>query len=363
MSKGIDKSNLDSAAMVIVGNCDFSFIRSQLRSRHIGAVLAAGAMLLVSTCLAATGLEGNQDAKPLTVPASALNSTNPATRFYAVNSLGQIGGSETIAPLGRALHDPDACVRIAAAKALGHSADPAAEFILISAFKTEKDADVRDMITKPLLDKGSTIISSFLKILWSAEPWEIRGYAADALSKLGWQPRTQEEKIVFYTATIGSKYEDLSAMGPVVIPYMVKLLEGGDEQYRANAIWVLWGMKDSRVMKALVKALADPSPAVREAAWSSLKAIGTDYITQSIGTKGYLLLWVSCFLVSLVHVVKKPISYFRHRHDVQPGSSKGSGIIARFATVLFSFDLLFVLSCIVSVLIWYVYTVPNEDQR
>jgi hypothetical protein len=102
--------------------------------RMTATAFLAGALLLASTCFAASGLEEKQAAKAPASPASlaaALGSTNAAIRFYAVDSLGKLGGSATIAPLVKALHDPDACVRIAAAKALGHSADPAAMSALV----------------------------------------------------------------------------------------------------------------------------------------------------------------------------------------------------------------------------------------
>jgi len=115
-----------------------------------------GILLLVLASVVASGAEANQDTKALSSLqslASGLNSTNPASRFYAVDALGKIGGSETVDPLAKALHDPDACVRIAAAKALGRSTDPAAMTALVDILKAEKDADVWSMASKPLLDQ------------------------------------------------------------------------------------------------------------------------------------------------------------------------------------------------------------------
>jgi hypothetical protein len=73
-----------------------------LMAKRVGPALVAGTLLLVDSCLAASGLEVKQDAKApasLEFLAASLNSTNAETRFYALNSLGKIGGSETINPL------------------------------------------------------------------------------------------------------------------------------------------------------------------------------------------------------------------------------------------------------------------------
>ena len=69
------------------------------------------ALLLVLASLVASGAEANQDTKAVSSLQSltfGLNSTNPATRFYAVHSLGRLGGSPLVDPLVKALHDPDA---------------------------------------------------------------------------------------------------------------------------------------------------------------------------------------------------------------------------------------------------------------
>jgi putative aminopeptidase FrvX len=284
---------------VIVGNCNFSFIRSQLRSCHIGAVLAAGAMLLVNTCLPASGLEEKQDAKALASPATlaaALDSTNAATRFYAVDSLGKIGGSETIGPLVKALHDPDAFVRIAAAKALGHSADSAAMAAIVGILKTENDADVWNVAAKPLLDQGPAAIPGLLEVF----------------------------------RNMGKE----------------------NEGCRVAAVQALGSITDRRAFEPLVKALVDPSPAVRDAAHWSLRSVTLSYI----GIKVCLLLLVCRFLAPLVYAVIKLISYFRHRPEVPPDPTKGSGTKAKPARVLSSLDLVIGLSCIASVVVFYVYT-------
>jgi HEAT repeat protein len=151
-------------------------------------VLTAGACLLVHSCLAASEIEVKQDKNALASPASlvgSLDSTNAATRFYAVDSLGKIGGSETIGPLVKALHDPDACVRLAAAKALGHSTNPTAISSLIDILKTEEDADVWNMAAKPLVDTGRSAIPAILAVFLKAEGLEVRASIGRALSQLG----------------------------------------------------------------------------------------------------------------------------------------------------------------------------------
>ena len=72
------------------------------RARTAGVVITVGALLLVNTCLAASGLEVKQEAKAqasLESLTAALDSTNAATRFYAARALEKSAGSETIAPL------------------------------------------------------------------------------------------------------------------------------------------------------------------------------------------------------------------------------------------------------------------------
>jgi len=64
-------------------------------------------LLMAGLAGAASESEIKQDAKALASPAALtslagpLDATNAATRFYAVDSLGKIGGSATIAPLAK----------------------------------------------------------------------------------------------------------------------------------------------------------------------------------------------------------------------------------------------------------------------
>lgn len=325
-----------------------------------GTALVVGALLLLTSSLtAAPGLEAKQIAKAPASPAAlatALNSTNAATRFYAVNALGKLVGSDTIAPLVKALHDPDVCVRIAAARALGRNADPAATPFLISVLKTEKNFDVWNMAAKPLLDTGSAAIPSFLEVFWKAETLEIRALAVTALSTLGWKPKTQNEKIAYYMLSLDEYSEEMSAMGPVVIPAMVKLLAEENGKDRVAAVWVLGGIKDHRVIKPLVKSLVDSSSEVRKAARVTFRSTGFDSVLKNTGIKGYLLILACRFLASLVYTATKLISCFRQRHNVRSDSPKGSGRIVKFAKALFSLDLLFALSCIASLSVFYIYT-------
>ena len=323
------------------------------------AAFAPSALLLVNTCVAAPGLEAKHDAKAPPSSASlaaALDSTNTATRFYAVDSLGKIGGSATIVSLVKALHDPDACVRIAAAKTLGHSADPAARAYLSNVLKTEKDADVWNMAAKPLMDKGPAAIPALLEVFWKAEAAETRLSIGRALSGLGWEPKTREEKIAYYASNLIEYSDELASMGPVAIPSLIKLMAEGDEECRVTVVQCLNCITDHRVYKPLVKALVDPSPTVRKAALVSIRVVSFDSVCKLIGNKGYLLLLACRFLAPLVYALIKLISYFRHRHDVKSGSSQGSGTIARLAKALFSLDLWFVLSCSASLLVLYMYT-------
>jgi hypothetical protein len=254
------------------------------------------------------------------------------------------------------LYDPDVCVRIAAARALGRNADPAATPFLISVLKTEKNFDVWDMAAKPLLDTGSAAIPSFLEVFWKAETSEIRAFASTALSTLGWEPKTQDEKTAYYMIRLDDYTEEMSAIGPVVIPAMVKLLAEENGKYRVAAVWVLGGIKDHRVIKPLVKALVDSNPEVRKAARVNFRSTGFDSVLKNTGIKGYLLILACRFLASLVYTATKLISCFRQRHNVRSDSPKGSGITVKFAKALFSLDLLFTLSCIASLSVFYIYT-------
>lgn len=326
-------------------------------------MLTAGACLLAHSCLAASGVEVKQDKNAPASPASllgSLDSTNAATRFYAVDSLGKIGGSESIGPLVKALHDPDACVRIAAAKALGHSTNPTAISSLIDILKTEEDADVWNMAAKPLVDTGRSAIPAILEVFLKAEGLEVRASIGRALSQLGWKPQTQEEQIAYYSSDIVLHSDELAAIGPAAIPSLVKLLAEGDVGCRETAIQTLNCITDYRVFKPLLKALInDPSPVVRRAALVSLRVVSFDYVRKTVGIKGYLLLLACRFLASLVLSGIALILYFRPRHDAQLDSSGGRGTMARYVGALLSSELLFALCCSASLLLFAIYNIDE----
>lgn len=332
---------------------------SAREKRFAISAIAASALLLVNSCLAAAGPEAAQEAKTPLSPASlaaALNSTNAATRFYAIESPGKIAGSATVDLLAKALHDSDVCVRIAAAKALGRTGDPVAMAALANVLKTETNADAWNMAAKPLLEAGSAAIPSLLEVLWHAETLDGRAFAVNALSAAGWEPKTPDEKMAYYMVNLDEYSEEMSALGPVAIPAMKKILADENGKYRVAAVWVLGGIKDSRVFMPLVKALVDPSPDVRRAARVTFRGLGFDSVTKHTGITGYLLLLACRFLVPLVYAATKVFSYFRHRHNGQSGSSKGCATIGTFAKALLSINLLFVFSCIASLLVFYLYT-------
>lgn len=323
------------------------------------STLGVGAMLLVLHSLAASGADTNQDGRTLSSLqslASGLNSTNPATRFYAVSALGKLAGSETVEPLAKALQDPDACVRLAAAKALGSSADPAAMNALVQILNAERDADVWNMAAKPVLDKGPSEIPVLLECFGKAEALEPRSHISHALRKLGWEPKTQEERIAFYVPDLLDRMGDLAGMGPVVIPALTKLIEEGDEYYRHCVMLTLGSITDSGTLRLLVKGLADPSPDVRGAARWGLRKVCFEGVRKYTGNTGYLLLLACRFLAPLVFGVIILISFLRHRHGVQPGSSEEGGIIAKVARTVWSFDGILVLSAIASFLVCYMHT-------
>lgn len=142
-----------------------------------------------------------------------LNSREVPERIKAVETLGELGGPESVNPLARSLFDFDPSVRMKAAEALGKIGDPSAVDPLIFALRDEdsevksevvlslgyigdlravkpllsalrEDISIQDMVEAALIemgDKGVQILIDFL----DDEYWFVRESVSRVLGEIG----------------------------------------------------------------------------------------------------------------------------------------------------------------------------------
>jgi beta-lactamase regulating signal transducer with metallopeptidase domain len=190
---------------------------------------------------------------PVAAPRPAVRPTSPAGP--ARRDTGQ--GSDVVASLVHALHDPVPDVRKNAAYSLGQLQSPAAVADLGRALQRDPDPDVREMAGWALgqiQDPGA--IGALGAALAADTVPEVRLIATWALGQIG-------------------KDEGVDALAAA--------LHDRDAQVRERAAWALGNVQPRTAPATLVQALRDPAPEVRsEAAWA-LGQIGDRSAADALG--------------------------------------------------------------------------------
>ena len=308
-----------------------------------------------------------------------LHHKNWKVRQEAAKALGDIGDPSAIEPLITALKDEDKYVRIKAAEALGKIGTPYAIEPLITALKDE-DKYVRGEVAEALVKIGKPVVEPLINVLrnedsgvqWGAaealvkigkpavEPlinvlrnedsgvqWRaaealgeigdtlainplinvlrnnnsyVQESAAEALDKLGWKPKDDIEKAIYFIAK--KRWDECVELDkPAVEPLIVTLKENKHRAIRKKSAEALGKIGDTRAIKPLINALMDKQSDVQRFAAEALGKIGdTRAIKPLINalrdsnvrlTAGEALLKIGCGIETL----KSIISAFINNED------------------------------------------------
>jgi HEAT repeat protein len=193
-----------------------------------------------------------------------LRDEDPQVRSLAEMALGGIG-APAVDPLIQSLHDP--CLRDGAAAALVRIGDPAVEACVSSL--NDSSADSGEVRCEILVAIGEPAVAPLLHEMMRCRS-PSRGWVADILDCMGWEPWSDEEKVWYLIAR--EQWMELVTIGRPAVEPLIRILSGGEGPIRGEAAEALGEIGDSRAVEPLVEALADD--AVAAGAADALVAIG-----------------------------------------------------------------------------------------
>jgi HEAT repeat protein len=128
---------------------------------------------------------------------AALKDSNNRVRRSAAEALGRLGARKALNPLIELLSDPDIFMQRSAAMALGYLRDPASVVPLVELLR-EEDSFVRSGAEIALMNIGNEAIPHLYEALgdWASGPTVAR-----LLHDMGWQPKSQEERVHYNVAS------------------------------------------------------------------------------------------------------------------------------------------------------------------
>jgi HEAT repeat protein len=210
------------------------------------------------------------------------------------------------------LKDKDRYVRSSVAWALGKIGDARAVDTLIEALKDE-DSYVRASVAWALGEIGDArAVSALIEALKDEDSY-VRGGIAKVLGNLGWEPKSEEERVLYYIAN--GDWDECVKMGAVAVEFLIerlkdknsdvhdksidslvkiakkdlgvvdkliKALKDEDSYVRISVAWALGEIGDARAVDALIEALRDEDSYVRESIAWALGAIGDARAVDSL---------------------------------------------------------------------------------
>jgi len=200
--------------------------------------------------------------------AQQLKSKNPQTRREAVDKLARESSADAIQLLITGLKDTEAEVREVAAKALGRVRDPKAIAALIDALRDPASA-VREATVASLRQIGDLDAVDALVNCLKDPQGGVRWQVAKTLERFGWQPRTDQEKLLRAIAL--GDYFHAAQLGEMAIDALVKCLNDETCRNRRGIIEAMGYIGGERVIHVLLRALESDDGAVRVAAVDALR--------------------------------------------------------------------------------------------
>jgi HEAT repeat protein len=180
-----------------------------------------------------------------------------------------------------ALKDEDRGVRESVAWALGKIGDARAVEALIEALKDE-DRGVRERSIDALVKiakKDLGVVDKLIKALRDKDSY-VRGGIAKVLGNLGWDPKSEEERVLYYIAK--QDWGRCVEIGSFAVEFLIERLKDRNSDVRRSVAEALGKIGDARAVEALIEALKDEDRGVRESVAWALGAIGDARAVDSL---------------------------------------------------------------------------------
>ena len=179
-----------------------------------------------------------------------------------------------------ALQHEDLSVRRDAASALGEIKDEKAINLLIN-FLGHNDKNVRKRAVRILGEiKDEKALRSLTNALEDKNKY-VRKEAIKAVNKLGWQPKTDVEKAIFYIAQ--GDFSNVSSLGESAIQPLIDILGSNSKNLRKEAIKALLKIREREaVQRSVIDALKNKDEKVRDGAILVLNNFDTKEAQEAI---------------------------------------------------------------------------------
>jgi HEAT repeat protein len=256
------------------------------------------------------------DAKVIDILIEALKDERSEVRGKVAEALGEIRDARAVDALIEAFRDKnsDLSVRRSVVWALRKIGDVRAVDALIEALRDE-DSDVRENSIDALVKiakKDLGVVDKLIKALRDKDS-DVRGGITKVLGNLGWDPKSEEERVLYYIAK--GDWDECVKMGGVAVEFLIerlkdknsdvhdksidalvkiakkdlgvvdkliKALRDEDSYVRISVAWALGEIGDARAVDALIEALRDEDRYVRESVAWALGAIGDARAVDSL---------------------------------------------------------------------------------
>ncbi len=198
------------------------------------------------------------------------------SRLISVAGVKKLKERRDIQGLVRAVGNKDHGVQYEAVEALGDLRDPSAIPALMGALTGDQYSGIRWKAVEALTKIGSDSVPSLVAVLKNPDP-DIRWKAAVALGEIGdhrgISPLVEllgdSDRFVRSRAAYA-----LVHIGPPAVPSLTDALDHPDASFRLGVVGALGKIGDPQAISALVDALGDRSPDVRQEAISALSNQG-----------------------------------------------------------------------------------------
>jgi len=218
---------------------------------------------------------GNQALVPLVRQALLADEKNQARIFQAIHELPGVSPSDLYACMKNTCHmDNREIVQLLAIP--GRNAVPA-----ILKLATDKDPAVRSVAVTTLTRIGEPALP-VLTLALTHRSYRVRSAAAEALSRLKWSPKSNEEYLQFLIA--GEQWPELIRAKKISVLPLIELLNDKYYGIRRDAAKALGETGDPRAVNPLIGLLSDSEGEVSFSAIDALKKINSQTAISSLAT-------------------------------------------------------------------------------
>jgi HEAT repeat protein len=202
--------------------------------------------------------------------AQQLKSKNPEARLEAVEKLTAEASPQAFRSIIGVASDPETRIRLSVMRAMGGCREPEGMTVLFNGLHDKVDV-VREAAVMSLRRIGDiTTIEHLLPLLEDSHAG-VRWHAVKTLERFGWQPRTDQERMLRDVAV--GDYISAAQAGFPALEMLTKSLTDSSFTNRRAVAEALGELGGDKVAGPLVAALADREAAVRTAAIESLTQV------------------------------------------------------------------------------------------